>query len=169
MLRRSKILNETEDWMKTNCDVRGNQLKTNISSKMKKGIKALKDRTAKGEIVVCHTDKSGKFAVMPLETYTKMGLVHTANDRVASEEDLNDIQREVNHHVRMLLKVFNVGAIHGDNNEDRCRSGFTSSAACPPVLSSQWRVPMIIKKTRFPDASGNRKTRYPDASGNHEL
>ena len=32
-------------------------------------------------------------------------------------------------------------------------------------LSSQWKVPMIIKKTRFPDASGNRKTRYPDASG----
>ena len=36
-------------------------------------------------------------------------------------------------------------------------------------LYSQWRVPMIIKKTRFPDASGNRKTRYPDASGNREL
>ena len=34
---------------------------------------------------------------------------------------------------------------------------------------SQWRVPMIIKKTRFPEASGNRKTRYPDASGNREL
>ena len=135
MLRRNKIMNETEDWMKTNCDVRGNQLKTNISSKMKKGIKALKERTAKGEVVVCHTDKSGKFAIMPLETYTKMGSVHTANDRKASEEDLNEIQREVNHHVRMLLKVFNVGAIHGDNNEDRCRSGFTSSAACPPVLS----------------------------------
>ena len=35
--------------------------------------------------------------------------------------------------------------------------------------NSQWKVPMIIKKTRFPDASGNRKTRYPDASGNREL
>ena len=36
-------------------------------------------------------------------------------------------------------------------------------------VHSQWKVPMIIKKTRFPDASGNRKTRYPDASGNREL
>ena len=33
------------------------------------------------------------------------------------------------------------------------------------TVNSQWRVPMIIKKTRCPDASGNRKTRYPDASG----
>ena len=53
---------------------------------MKKGIKALKERTTKGEIVVCHTDKSGKFNVMPLETYTKMGLVHTANFAVALQK-----------------------------------------------------------------------------------
>ena len=31
---------------------------------------------------------------------------------------------------------------------------------------SQWTVPMIIKKTMFPDASGYRESWFPDASGN---
>ena len=44
-----------------------------------------------------------------------------------------------------------------------------SDSIAPEIVFSQWTVPMIIKKTRFPDASGNRKTRYPDASGNREL
>ena len=29
---------------------------------------------------------------------------------------------------------------------------------------SQWTVPMIIKKTMYPDASGYRESWYPDAS-----
>ena len=36
---------------------------------------------------------------------------------------------------------------------------------CPAALYSQWKVPMIIKKTRYPDASGYRESWYPDASG----
>ena len=36
------------------------------------------------------------------------------------------------------------------------------------ITYSQWKVPMIIKKTRYPDASGYRESWYPDASGYRE-
>ena len=32
--------------------------------------------------------------------------------------------------------------------------------------TSQWTVPMIFKKTMYPDLSGYRESWYPDASGN---
>lgn len=43
----------------------------------------------------------------------------------------------------MILKIFNVGALHGDLNVDRVRSSFTTQAAEPAVL---WLMPKDHKK-----------------------
>lgn len=60
--------------------------------KMRIAIKKLKIRVENGEIVVALTDKSEKYTVMSLETYTAMGEIHTLKDRQINEQELKTIQ-----------------------------------------------------------------------------
>ena len=55
--------------------------KDNMSMGARRGLKSLKKRVANGDIVVCQTDKSGRFCVLTREQYLEAGLVHTANDQ----------------------------------------------------------------------------------------
>ena len=101
---------------------------------MREAITSLKARKQEGSLVVMPTDKSGKFSCMSLETYEAMGKEHTANDKVITEADLNEIQRDLNANARMLIKVFSVGSNHGEFNVTRVRSAFTTNASAPAVL-----------------------------------
>ena len=49
------------------------QGKDNLSMGEKRGLKSLRKRVADGEIVVCQTDKSGMFCVLPREQYMEAG------------------------------------------------------------------------------------------------
>ena len=79
----------------------------------------LKGRIERGEVIVVPTDKSGKLAVMSLSTYADMGDIHIAKYRVIDETEAAKIQRELNQHAEMLLKVFSVGEAHGERNVQR--------------------------------------------------
>ena len=55
------------------------------------------------------TDKSGRFALMSMNTYIKAGMVHIKNDEEVGIEERRADQKVVNGAVSMLLKIFRVG------------------------------------------------------------
>ena len=66
----------------------------------KRGLKSLKKRVADGDIVICQTDKSGKFCVLTREQYLEAGKVHVDKDRKVDLEEQKEIERAVNGHMR---------------------------------------------------------------------
>ena len=65
-----------------------------------KGLKSLKKRVAEGEIVVCQTDKSGRFCVLTREQYLQAGEVHTIKDRKITQHEHEEVERGLNGHMR---------------------------------------------------------------------
>ena len=43
-------------------------------------------------------------STMSLETYEQMGKDHTSNDKIINEPELQEIQRDLNNHAKMLIK-----------------------------------------------------------------
>ena len=76
------------------------KVKDNLSMMEKRGLKSLKKRVADGEIIVCQTDKSGKFCVLTREEYLEAGEVHASKDRKIDLEDQIEVDRAVNGHMR---------------------------------------------------------------------
>ena len=72
----------------------------NLSMGQRKGLKSLKRRVAEGEIIVCQTDKSGRFCVLTSEQYLEAGEIHASKDRKINQEDHEEIQRALNGHMR---------------------------------------------------------------------
>ena len=91
-IKTTHLITEAKDWIEANCDGKGNQRKSNITPAQRRGMISLKGRIERGEIIVVPTDKSGKTAVMSLETYTSMGDIHIAKDRVIDELEAAKIQ-----------------------------------------------------------------------------
>ena len=61
-----------KQYMNDCCDQKGNQ-SSNLTKSEARGLKKLKKRIELGEIVVMMTDKSGKFALVKMESYIRMG------------------------------------------------------------------------------------------------
>ena len=80
--------------MKENCGKNGNQI-SNLTAGEARGLKSLMKRMGEGELVVCPTDKTGKFAVMGRDIYESSGMVHTEGDDIVGWEDLKNSQREL--------------------------------------------------------------------------
>ena len=95
-------------WVKENCNCMGEQ-KSNLSKEEQMGLKSLKKRVADGNLVVLPTDKSGRFAIMSMDTYIKAGMVHIKNNEEVGVDEKRANQKVVNGAVSMLVKVFRVG------------------------------------------------------------
>ena len=54
------------------CDEEGVQ-EDNLTESEARGLKTLKKRVADGSLVICETDKSGRFAIMSQEEYLAAG------------------------------------------------------------------------------------------------
>ena len=81
---------------------------SNLDREELEGIKTLKKRVEESELVICSTDKSGRFALMTMEDYRYAGSKHTKNDE---EVDLNFVkknQRVPNSHCSMLINIANM-------------------------------------------------------------
>ena len=83
--------------------------KKNITKAEERGLKSLKKRVADGELVICQTDKSGRFAVLTLEQYEEAGMKHVSGDEEVNLAYVKDNERQVNGHCNMVLKIFRVG------------------------------------------------------------
>ena len=82
----------------------------NLSSEEKIGLKSLQKRVSSGELVICQTDKSGKFAVLTREQYITAGSVHTSKDLEVSREVSENIERHLNGHMRWWAAMTNLSA-----------------------------------------------------------
>ena len=80
----------------------------NLSKEEQIGLKRIKKRNGE-DLVLLPTDKSGRFAVMSMQTYIKSDEVHTMGDQEIGLNELKANQKRVNGVVSMLLKIFNIG------------------------------------------------------------
>ena len=60
------------------------------------GLKSLKKKIADGNLVILPTDKSGRFAVMSMNTYITAGMVHTKDDIEVGVDEMRANQRLIN-------------------------------------------------------------------------
>jgi hypothetical protein len=74
--------------------------KDNLSMGERRGLKSLKKRVAEGELIICQTDKSGRFCVLTRDQYLEAGRVHVDKDKKIDLEDQKEIERAVNGHMR---------------------------------------------------------------------
>ena len=72
----------------------------NLSSEEKQGLKSLQKRLSSGGLVICQTDKSGKFAMLTKEQYLTAGKVPTCKDQEISRKVSENIERQQNGHMR---------------------------------------------------------------------
>ena len=77
------------------------------------------------------TYKSGRFAVMTMNTYVKAGMVHVRDDEEVGVEERKANQKTINGTVSMLLEIFRVGS--DCRHEPRWRESMISNSleACP--------------------------------------
>ena len=107
-IRREKWLDTYREHLKDNCSKEGNQT-SNLSQSQQRGLAKLKKRIKAGDIMVVLTDKSGKLAVTTYKEYIQMGEVHTSKDTEVCEEKAKEVQRALNGHMSMWLKITNMG------------------------------------------------------------
>ena len=110
-VRRSKNEQVCTDYIKKNCNEKGEQ-KSNLTKSEMKGLISLKKRIREGSIVVLSTDKSNKFALTDMEAYKVMGAVHTAKDRKISRREMIEREKVLNSHAAMWNKMLNQGQDH---------------------------------------------------------
>ena len=104
----NRLVHQNRDWVKKNCNCKGEQ-KSNLSREEQAGLKSVRKRIADGELVLLPTDKSGRFAVMSMETYVKAGMVHVKDDIEVGVMEKQANQSRINGAVSMMLKVFRAG------------------------------------------------------------
>ena len=98
------------------------------------------------------TDKSNRFCVTDINTYRRMGEVHTRKDKKISKEDMIKNEKTLNSHAAMMRKMFNFGKNH--NQEDRVHTAVTSTDQNTATLSLVYKDHKEGEKRR-PLVSGN--------------
>ena len=68
----------------------------NMSEIEVQGLRSLLLRIGKGEIIIMKTDKSGKFCIVSVEDYLKMGQVHIKQDLELKRKDLIQTDKILN-------------------------------------------------------------------------
>ena len=107
-IRRSnneKIYNEYRGKV---CNKRG-EVKGNLTTEEKDGVRSLQKRIKNHEIVVMKTDKSGKLCVMSKEEYIRMGEEHTRKDVKIDRREIVDKEKHLNGHVFFWSKMWGSG------------------------------------------------------------
>ena len=102
-----------------------------------------------GEIVVCQTDKSGRFCVLTRALYLEAGMEHVKNDKEISTAEQEEIERAVNGHVRWWGAIWDLGG--NWSQESRCLSNLINHGlgTCPmTLLVKDHKVWFMIPKTR---------------------
>ena len=105
------------------------------------------------EIIVYTTDKSAKFCVASVESYTRQGAKHTCNDEVISWEEFAKIQRILKCHTRASNSIFNCGQDLGETEESRTRNAREMVSTTVPVLS------LLAKDHKGLEENGDPKSR----------
>ena len=89
-----------------------NQEWKNLTNREKKGLRKLRKRIQKDEIVILKSDKSGRLIAMRKEEYLRMGLRQNGQDKKLTRKEILKIEESINDHTRMLSKAMNIGESH---------------------------------------------------------
>ena len=96
---------------KTNC--KKDLQESNLSKDEMDGLESLPEKIRKKDLIVLKTDKSGKFCVVSQDEYRKMGAVHTSKDKLISQRDVVEIEKQLNGHSTFWCKMWRIGDAHG--------------------------------------------------------
>ena len=97
-------------------DVSRNQEWKNLTRQEIRGLKKLKQRVKKGELVIVKSDKSGKIMAMDKREYLKIGVKGVGKDKKITREEVKKIEERVNDHTRFWIKMTNIGENNGHHN-----------------------------------------------------
>ena len=104
----------------------------NLSAPQKRGLDSLLKRIKAGEIIIMKTDKSGKFVVVDMTDYLRMGHDHTANDKKIDMVEVIEIEKNINGHSMAWCKTWGTGEDH--NHSERVMSSRTTNSNNLAVL-----------------------------------
>ena len=93
-----KPFNNNQEWM-------------NMTNKERKGLRKLRKKKQKGEIVIWKSDKSGRLVAIK-KNYLMMGTKQNGKDSQISRKELLKIEETLNDRIRMLSKAMNIGENH---------------------------------------------------------
>ena len=131
-IRKQQFTDTFADFMKSQCDDKGRQMKTSLTAEQRKGLTEIKKKIKEGEVILLETDKTGKFAVVSPVKFLEMGNKHVKDDKIIDDVELEEIQRECNGHVAMWIKILGMGEAWG--HESRIRESLIQhSCVVPPM------------------------------------
>ena len=78
------------------------------------------------------TDKTGKIAVVSREMYLKMGEMHTNKDKKISGDRAREVQKQLNGHTSMLIKITKMG--EDWKHSKRIRETCINQSVCVPPM-----------------------------------
>ena len=106
----------------------------NISEQEERGLESLRKKVREGSILICQTDKSGRFAALTRKQYEEAGEKHTRGDQEVSLDYVAANERLINGHVSAWIKGFGIGLTW--NQMDRSRDNMINHgrAVCPMTL-----------------------------------
>ena len=128
-LKKERFMEVTREVMKE-VEEEGNS--RTLTKQEDRGLRSLIKRIKENEIVVVETDKSGKFSVMPQQTYLEAGDKHVVEDDEISEEELEKIQKRINAAVSMFIKIFKMG--EASKQVERHRGNLINHSSNPSAM-----------------------------------
>ena len=90
--------NVYRDYMKTNCNEKGNQKCTNLNKDQIQGKVKLQSQQKEGLIIVNCTDKSGRMSVSTRENYIQQGASIVAKDEKVGWKAIEEAKAEIANH-----------------------------------------------------------------------
>ena len=139
-MRQETLREVFKSYMDEYCREDGDQ-DPNLSAQQRRGLKSIKSRIKRGEILIAESDKSGKFVVCTPGAYKKMGSVHTIKDRPIDHCEIKKCQSQLRGHTSMWLKITSMGAHWGQ--EQRIRESL--------VLRSETKTTWLYLKVNYQD------------------
>ena len=100
--------------------------KSNMEENEIRGLRSLLKRIRAGELLIIKTDKSGKFCIVSVQDYLKLGEVHTKQDKKITRETVVKTEKLLNSHSTAWCKIWSSGENHG--HSDRIMSSKISSS-----------------------------------------
>ena len=92
---RAELLHHHREWVAANCNCKKEQ-QPNLSKEEQAGLKEIKKRVDSGNLVILPTDKSGRFALMSMQTYLAAGMVHIKDDQEVGVDEMKANQNKIN-------------------------------------------------------------------------
>ena len=142
---KEKMMFEVRKYIKEECNESG-WPKSNLTRSEVDGMKELKEKIKRKEIVVFKSDKSGKMTVDSMENYSEAISVHTEGDTEIDERRVEKIEKNANDYLKVLNRIFNVGAAW--NQQRRVAEASTSTNVPPPAFYGLRKDHKVVPEER---------------------